>query len=112
MTGVIGRSSLHQPRCISGLLQSSSGNAFYHYLCSAITPSVSLWTITFAASIIVRDQISTAEEHLGHDTMHAPVSQYVASHWYAADTAGRCRPFPSALSASISGAGSRKPLSA
>src|SRR5262249_26542542 len=73
---------------------------------------LSLWTITFAARIIVRDQISAAEEHLGYDTMHAPASPYMASHWYAADPAGRCRSFPSALSASICRAGSRKPLSA
>ena len=43
-------------------------------LCSAITPSSSLWTLTLAARIIVRDHNLAAEGHLGHDTMHESAS--------------------------------------
>jgi hypothetical protein len=48
-------------------------------VCSAITPSSSLWTLTLAARIIVRDHNLAAEGHLGNDTMHAPAPQWVAS---------------------------------
>jgi hypothetical protein len=58
-------------------------------LCSARTPSSSLWTITIAARIIVRDYNRAAEGLCGHDTMHAPAPPYLASHWHAADAAGR-----------------------
>src|SRR5262249_44057934 len=36
-------------------------------LCSAITPSLLLWTIAFAARIIVMDYNLAAEGHLSHD---------------------------------------------
>ena len=81
-------------------------------LCSAIILSSLLWTITLAARIIIRDHYLAAKEHLRHDTMHGPAPPCVASHWHAADAAGRCRPFPSALLAPICGTGSGKPLSA
>src|SRR6266566_9566448 len=57
-------------------------------LCSAIIPSSSLWTITLAARIIVRDDNLVAEGHLGNDTMHAPAPPCVATRWHAADTPG------------------------
>jgi hypothetical protein len=38
--------------------------ADYHVLCSAITPPSSLWTLTLAARIIVRDYNPTVEGHL------------------------------------------------
>jgi hypothetical protein len=48
-------------------------------LCSAITPSTSLWTLTRAAGIIVRDPNLATEKPLGNDTMHALAPQWVAS---------------------------------
>jgi hypothetical protein len=48
-------------------------------LCSATTPSSSLWTLTRAARIIVRDHNLAAEGLLDNDTMHAPAPSWVAS---------------------------------
>src|SRR5262245_13111319 len=81
-------------------------------LCSAIISSASLWTGTLAVRIIIRDHNLAAEVHLGHDTMYRPAPPCVASHWHAADAVSRCRPFPSALLASICGTGRGKSLSA
>ena len=53
--------------------------ARYGYLCSAIIPSSSLWTLTHAARIIVRDYNLATEGPLDNDTMHTPASPWVAS---------------------------------
>lgn len=63
-------------------------------VCSARAPSASLWTLTLAAWIIMRDDNPAAEGHLGHDTIYVPAPSCVASRWHAADAAGRYRPFP------------------
>src|SRR6266700_3017663 len=81
-------------------------------LCSAITPSSSLWTLILAARIIVREHNLAVEGLFGNDTMHAPAPPCVVSHWHAADAAGRCRTVPAPLSASSSDTSRRKPLSA
>src|SRR5262249_57810464 len=81
-------------------------------LCSAIIPSASLWTITLAARIIVRDDNPATEEHLGHDTIYAPAPSWAAARGHAAHTTGRCCPFSAPLSASSSGTRSGKPLPA
>ena len=57
-------------------------------LCSAITPSPSLWTILFTPRIIVRDHNLVTEGHLGHGTMHKSTPHYVASHWHATHVFG------------------------
>src|SRR5262249_33063465 len=57
-------------------------------LCSAITPSPSLWTIILAPRIIVRDHNLVTEGHLGHGTMHKSTPHCVASHWHATHVFG------------------------
>jgi hypothetical protein len=59
-----------------------------------------------------QDYNPAAEGHFDNDTIYALAPPCAVSHWHAVDTAGHCCPFPSPLSASSSGAGSRKPLSA
>jgi hypothetical protein len=49
------------------------------FLCSAITPSSSLWTLTLAARIIVRNYNPAAEGYFGNDTVFTPAPSWAAA---------------------------------